>query len=166
MFGEPHQLAFVEQHIYERVYRFKPSRTKLEWDLGPSLRCYVSLPIDGLPMIVLSPLYWGDSGRFGLRKVAITINGKLAFEKAIAPNDIVRGRYGIGQTESTAIVLSSKDLAAFRQLKEDTPMSVRLTGARSSVEVSQQSLDQVATARTCLHQALHIHDRLGAALAP
>lgn len=156
--------AFGEHDAFNKAYLFKPFATRLEWNLGPNVRCYVLVPEGAGPLIVVSPLYWGRDGYLSLRKLAILVDGELLFEKDFQAADIKRGRYGVGVNETANIVLSGDELLPFRKITKESTIAIRLTGDTDYVNLKKDNIDPIATFKSSIIDSLFIYDSIDRAM--
>ncbi len=157
--------AFGEHDAFNKAYLFKPFNTQLDWNLGPSVRCYVLVLEGASPVVVVSPLYWSRDGYISLRKLAILVDGELLFERAFQASDIKRGRYGVGVNETVNIVLSGDALQPFRKITKESTIAIRLTGDSAYVNLKKDGIDPIASFRRSVIDSLFIYDSIGHATA-
>lgn len=155
--------AFGEYDAYAKSFLFKPFDAQLTYNLGPNLLSFVVLPEGGQPLFVMRPLYWSRGKGLGLRKFAVLVDGKLAYERELAYREVDRVRYGAGTNELAIVALRDSELAPLRAITSTSTVSVRLSGSREFVNLEKGGVRPLKNFQQSTIDALQIYDNLMAA---
>ena len=155
-------VANIDRDAFRKLRHVQPViNTALIDQYGTSVKTYVSLPDNGMPVFFLSASYVGRGSWLFMNRVAIMAGGEIAFEQALEHNEVDRDNTGSVVAEQTQIIVDGPKLDALRKIATAKDVLVRLTGEKSFAAVPNA---EVVAMQKSMIDALRAHDLLTAAL--
>ncbi|TAG25045.1 MAG: hypothetical protein EAZ37_14210 [Burkholderiales bacterium] len=152
--------SFAKRDVFRKMYFFKsginsaiPS-TVSGWNYVIS---YISLPDNKLPKLMLSPRYFSKDGWLFMSRVSVLADNELIFDRTFEKLDVDRTNESYGVEEIIHLVITDDEIKSLRKLAAANSISIRLTGDKGHVSVSQKA---VKGFKEEIANILFVYDRL------
>ncbi len=161
-------LTFGKRDAFRNITIFTTAASQLRGMLGPNVRSYVSI-IDGKkPSILLNPFFFGKNGWLFMNKLSVMVDGKVIFEDDFSKEPVERESFEYGVEENFTLMLTDADIAAFRQIRPTSNISVRLSGDKGYVQLARKTnskeIDLLGPFQTAMIENVRVYDALNKAI--